>query len=65
MAINPYVHLYRSAWNANSRDVSLIFRERNVDQRRYNPPTANEVGIIVVDNAHAEQRDIVVTGNDP
>jgi PIF1-like helicase/Helitron helicase-like domain at N-terminus len=64
MAINPYVHLYRCAWDANSRDVSLIFRERNVDQRRYNPPTANEVGIIVVDNAHAEQRDIVVTGND-
>jgi hypothetical protein len=72
--INPYAHLYKSMRRlfeeeqrnavAENRDqfavAMLIYNDKTQDQRRYNNPTNNEIGVVFksVDGAPPSDRDI-------
>jgi len=72
--VNPYAHLYKSMRQlfeeeqrnavAENRDqfavAMIIHNDKNQDQRRYNNPTSNEIGVVFksVDGAPPSDRDI-------
>jgi hypothetical protein len=64
---NPYVAIYRTAKERleSEEHISLCLKtvdSPHLDQRRYNHPTASEVGIIMVGNGEdgATERDLIV-----
>ena len=58
--VNPYVQLYQQAREVEGQEFRLSFRSDGVDLRRYNRPTASEVGAILLDSDEAAPRDVVL-----
>lgn len=68
--VNPFFHAFKNFLqlereqreaNGSLPDFRLLIRaEGSPDGRRYNPPSASEVGVVMLESDHAAHRDIVL-----
>ena len=54
--VNPYVQLYEQARRIEGNEMTVMFRTDGLDARRYNRPTVDEVGAILVDENSNRKR---------